>query len=348
MKTVIADMYYHKKHKKLNLSLIKGISSKASLVIVNKKGFYTNEDIGDNDSIDVFHYLPSKYDKVRNFCILLHLFLLYIRLCISKINYDSILFLSTNNICCNYAIKLGLFKGKKIVVIHHYDIDRTIDSIKETKMFQQTMNQYEHIVFAPFIKKGMIDHLGIDSHRVHIVPHPLFIADNNQCYNIERSNIIIGIGRNNSLSFMKTLVDIDQKYPLVNKNKIKMRTNGETYKGRNVEIFKVNDISQNEFNSILEGSKACVVIYERSYRYRYSGVIVDALSHGCTVICNDIPIGRYYADICPNNCMVIKNAADLFEIAKSSLKDFDIREFKQYLAANNNSVIIEKLYEVLV
>lgn len=347
MRVIVADMYFHKKHKKLNLKLIREISTIASILLINKIGYYSQEDLSNYKCLNIFHYLPNKFDKLRNVCILLHLIILSITIRLKGIEYDKILFLATNNICCNYALLLRLFKKNSIIVIHHYDIDRTIDSKKETILFKKRMHQYNHIVFAPFIKEGMQKYLGTNEKYIHVVPHPLFVSENNVIPNTSREHLIIGIGRNNDITFLQDLKKVDLKSDCKHKNFIKMRTNGESYLGINLEIFYARDISQEQFDDILYSAKACVVIYNDSYRYRYSGVIVDALSHGCIVICNDIPIGLYYKTICPNNCKVIKSAQELYDLANIELPVFDEEEFYQYLAENSNAVIREKLYDIL-
>lgn len=347
MRIIVADMYFHKKHKKLNVKIIKEISTFASTMVVNGGGYYSQSNLPGIDLLDSFYFLPRKIDKLRNIFILLHLIILSITLVVKKLKYDKIIFLSTNNICCHYALSLRLFKRGSVVVIHHYDIDRTIASLRESELFKKRMNEYDHIVFAEFIKEGMIKFLGTREDRIHIVPHPLFVSKENIYREIEKKNIIIGVGRNTDPIFLSNMVDIDKESGHKSLNHIQLRTNGTPYVGNNVELFNRQDISQDEFDELLYRAKACVVIYPKTYRYRYSGVIVDALSHGCVVICNQIPIGVYYKSICPKNCKIVKDAKELYDMAFVDIAEFDYNEFYKYLNENSNSVIREKLYEAI-
>lgn len=344
-KIVVAEMYYPEGHRLLNVELIEILSTFTKITIIDDGAYFNKKKL--RSKVDRWIKVnPIILKRIEVLKTLSHIYnLIQISVKLRKVYYDKIIFFSVNNLALYFS--LPFFKSDKIIVIHHYDIDRTLSRPIELKIFKRFMNKISHVVLSDFIKSGLEEKVGINSNKVFVVNQPFINKNAELKIKNDRSKIFIGLGRNNSEEFIRKLLELD-KYYTVGKLKyhIIIRSKNISYKGNNLTV--INDyLTREQYDDFLNTSSACIVTYPETYKLRYSGVIDDALSHGMIVILNDIPISKYFASLYPNNCLIIKSAEDLWNLAKNDLHSLNENEFNSFINSRKIELIKEQLESVI-
>lgn len=342
MNIVVADILYPEGHKALMTGWLKILSKDNDVTLIGKKGYFDSVESDGQlfNKIKVKQFFSKRIEFIKVFLYVFNLFIVAIAL--RKIKYDKILFLSTHNAALYFV--LPFFRRDSIVVVHHYDLDRTAALPFEKNLFCKYSNKIKHIVLAEFIADGLISGYNVREENVYVVYQPI-IKKFDDIHKI-RDNKLILLGRKYSEDFLNALIDLDKQSKKINRNKLLIRAKGINYSSPNIEVFD-KYLNYEEYCSLLESSSACVVIYPDTYKLRYSGVMDDAICHGIYILSYDIPVGRYFKAICPNCVSLFSSAKELWKIADSVIPKTFEEELKNFIGEHSDSIIIKQFQRAL-
>ncbi len=335
---VIAEMHYSKSHLKLNERYIDLISTFADIILVTD-GEYFRSKFDTIKTIKIKRFYSKRIDYLKYFLHVLNL--VQIAWKIRKIDYSSILFLSIHS---RSLLKcLGLFKKNSIVAFHHYDIDRMLNSDYETNLFNKRANKFKHLVLASFIKEGLCKKTSVLPENVYIVNQPKIV--NSQERELKKRDIVLSIGQAYNSILIDELIEKILSTNTELRYKLVIRTKNKTLKDKDVELFS-GFLEREAYDELFTRAVAILITYPDTYQLRYSGVIDDALSKGIPVICNDLPISRYFSKLYPHSCKIFLSINELIEILKNPI-DSENSDFRNFELSRTDSIIISQLEQAL-
>lgn len=346
MKVAIAEMYYPTGHKPLNENLLSKINEFAEIVLMDDGRYFSGENISHIDAKRI-RVKPRLSRRIEIRKTLQHAKnLLEIRRRLRAESVDALLLLSFN--VPAFGLVHRLFKGIRIIIMHHYDIDRMLQNPAEVRTFKRFMNQTDHIVLADFIGEGLITKTGIDAARVHVVDVPLLTkALTRDEVEHQRENLFVGLGRSNDENLIDALITLDKERSDHTINKVLLRSSRTCYNSTTLQV--INDFLPTAlYDKLLRQARACFICFPESFRLRYSGSIDDALSRGKVIICTDIPIGRHYAKAFPNNCLIAKTPEEFMRIAANFDRDFDFDEYERFTRMRSDERIMAQLKSAIM
>lgn len=347
MKLVIAQMMFPKGHRLLDEKFVKLITKFAEVIIIDDgKYFDLNKLPKEKITRFVIHpFFSPRIEVVKKFLHFINI--LQILFIITKLHLNDVVFLSIHPSI--YTWIGWMSKSLNITLIHHYDIDRTLSNTKSIRLFNKCANKVKHIVLAGFIKEGLLKHTTVKSENIFVVDQP-FIHDFDLTGVLQghNNNVIIAMGSNNDTQIVEQIIRYDKENPDINlKNKIILRHNRIKYIGHNVEVLN-GYLDREAFDNYLQNYKACIVIYSESYKYRYSGIIDDALVHGMIVISNNILVGRYYNKKYPSNCYLFNKIDELFRLANQEIPRVNEKELLEFANSHSDMNVLNQLKTVFV
>ena len=340
---IISDILYPEGHNALTSKWVSILSESFNITLVGKKNYYEGirKEIPEIPVIHVRQSFFKRVEFLKTLSVVINL--IRVAFAVRRINYDKIVFLSTHNAALYFAYRF--FKKGSIVVVHHYDIDRTMSLPWETRIFKKYANKIHHVVLAEFIADGLSENFMIDRDLIHVVYQPIIRKSENKSL-LKRNDRFILLGRKNSEKCVKELIELDKSFNEKNKYQFLVRAKNISYSSENVEIFD-KFMSYDEYCSLLDTNVACVVIYPDTYRYRYSGVMDDAISHGLYILCYDIPVGRYFKSQCPNNVRLFADTEELWKLASCNLPIIEEKEYEIFLESHSDSCVLDQWISVL-
>lgn len=338
MKIVIAETLYPVGHKSLDEKFIETLSSLGELLVINSNGYFSNKICEEYRTKTIKQFIPKYFEFI-------YTIVYFINLCIVAFNlrkeaYDKIIFLSTRIDSLFFA--LPFFRKDSIIVVHHNDIDRMLSRPFESFIFKRYMNEIDHVVLAEFIKDGLIEKTSVDERRVHVVHQPSLEKRSVEDMNLDtRKPVVIGLGQSMSQDYIDTLIAEDKNGDLDIKYSFLLRSKTTDYQGKHV-IVSTEYLDRRVYDERLLTSSVCIVFYPKSFNLRYSGVIDDALNHGLVVYCNDIAVGKYFANKYPNSCRLVKEDEGLVTPFKSSVSAADKEEINNFLLEHSGAFVTKQ------
>lgn len=351
MKIAIVDMYYEYGHKGLNTSLVKILNSFSDIILLDYQEYYKN--ISSSEKLSkiqlrrIFPIMGNRISRLIRNCLNLSIIC---RMLFRK-EYDAILIVTYDNI--SLSIMWTLLKRKPIYIIHHNNIDGFRDKA-ENFFFKRYMNHVNHIVFAEFIKEGLISKMNVNRDRVFVLDHPLVkmltIDVGNDCINKETTNkIFVSLGLGSDENLIQQLIEIDKENGYFENNcmKLILRSRLNNYESKGLKVF-TGILPEDEYYKLYKMSSAYLLLYPETFQNRFSGSILNALQCGKCVISTDIPIARYFSTYYPNNCRIITNIENLLtELTDFNLR-FNYKEYEELLRRHDDSTIRKQAMHIFV
>ncbi|EWM54103.1 hypothetical protein [Ruminococcus flavefaciens] len=340
---IVAEILYPIGHKTYDRKMIELLAHENSLTVLNYKGFL---DEFVNDNIEYVE-LPKQIIIKKHEPFIqsgIYYNLRVIKRIIKNKKYDAIIFLS----CNNSMLKIigNMFKGTKVFVIHHNDID-ALKTEKQLKKFKRGMNYVEHITLADFITEGLAQKTGCPITRIHTIPHPLisriFGYDDLQ----ERDKTLVGLGLSNDEAFIDSCIEIDKSLPNPLNYTIVLRSKIKEYKGKSLKIIK-GYLDDETYNRYYYSASAIIICYPKQFQNRYSSTLINAIAQNGRVIFNEFPMGEAESKKYPHIMSVVKRPNDLFTINESFFcSPIDQRERELFLEEHSDDKVIESLHNIL-
>lgn len=316
MKIAVVQMLYRKGHRVLDQGYVRLLSKDHHITIIDDGKHFPENFCNE---IGAEHYVvhPLMIKRCEFLKRLLHYFnLIVVLLTIKfhKVDCDAMLFVNVHNAL--YFIT-KLLPRKKIVIFHHEDIDAMLEYPKYVNQFDKVKNELYHICLAGFISEGLIKSTGVSPERVYTVYQP--VVFDKQKNNVQKENLLIGIGNSTDESVIEALVKQDKHTESKTvMNRIVMRSRKMEYSGDNVSVIS-GFLPRDEYELLYDRAKVSIVTYPSRYKLRYSGIIDDSLSKGLIVFANDNPCSNYFASKYPSCVKIFHNTRELWEMSQDIL-----------------------------
>jgi hypothetical protein len=347
MKIVAVEMLYPKGHKSLNKTLVKIMAKFADVLVMDYKNYY--DGLNETEKIKKFtlkrQFFARKGAPLIRLCFIINLLLIKLKL--RKVDYDAIVLFSINNITYSYA--RFLFRKKQVFVFHHNDIDMLSKS-REKKIFKKYMNTVDHLVFADFIREGLIVQTGIDGDKVHVVNHPITEPiPENKMNNSETNGkkTFVGLGLSNDEKLINELIELD-KLDLFNSpnSRVVLRSRNKKYRGNMIDVIS-EYLDNKDYMKMYQDATACLLCYPDTFKLRYSGSFINAMIHQKMIITTDILLGQHFNRKYPHNCIVVNNAKDLLQNIVNFNNTFDGSEYDKFLKEHSEDNISDTMRDII-
>lgn len=326
-RVLVAELLYPKGHKTINKHFLECISKSFDITLLDNNEYFTHIDpVIIKKRLFVKDKAVYRRERYKVFC---YFFTLRrIAEIAKKEKIEKVVLLSFHTI--SYWMAKCFFKGLKVFVVHHNDID----VLAKNKYFRFAFNYVKddiiHCVLEDFIKDGLISMYHVPSNLVHTVNNPIMLAPAGAT-TARKVVLFLGIGQSNDEHFIKKLIDLDQTNYLgdFRDGKILLRSKKYKYEGKIVTVF-TGFLEKEKYDNLYQRANACIVSYEATFNLRSSGSIEDAFRNRKKVIVTDFLAAHYYAVQYPNNCILCKSGEEIMELLKSYHEEYHQAEGLQF------------------
>ena len=260
----------------------------------------------------------------------------------NKYNCKNTLFLSYENI----STAIIAHRFERLFVVNHNNIDEILTSKVKHLFFTSLPINVEHIVFHQYIKNYLNNEVKIKN-KINVIHHPALLFDDKP---YEKPSPIVVFAPSSSSDF--TLDKIKYFFNILLKMK-KLVTIVTKNRFRNFLPNSLNIISKDYF-TIEEYKKwmvtADVVFVPLNFKYRISGVIIDALANNNLVFTTKCPFTEGYKRDYPfmiHFVETINSNKDILEIIKYSSNNCFLKDRKKFIKDHSILNISKKIKEII-
>lgn len=341
MKIAVVQTLYPIGHHSLDEGFVRILAKEHELCIVDD-GKYFPKSVFEKFNIEriiVPHFTIKRWEALKRILRRIDLIFVFLAIKVHRFNYDIILFLNFDNDI--YKIERWL-PNKKKILIHHNDIDVLTSSNESVRQgFDKAKDKFIHVCLADYISDAFKSYAHLRDDKVFTVHQPLVFKPNKT---IVKEEFVVGIGNSMDERYINELVSLDKTCSLP--CKLILRSRLTNYIGRNMVII-TGFLERSKYEELYNKSKASLVTYPLSYKFRYSGIIDDSLSMGLVVFSNDTLCGRYFASLYPDSVFIIDDVKEFWSklrkgLPSQSKKDnllFYERHSDDYVARQFNNAI---------
>ena len=332
-------------HKRLDSLLIEYLSTFAEVTVVSPENWY--QDLPKN--VNIVNYDPSKLNAI-NSSRKYHYYsfkLMNFASMLDKIeNFDYIIAATFNTI--NFAISPFLFKNpKRIYIIHHNNTDQLTNK-KAHYFFSSYAKKVNHIVFNEFIGSFLKEKYKINN--IVVLPHPLY---KNDVITKSRDTLYtcVGLSNSNDEDVIKQIIykEKDEKVFQTEKINVVLRSKESCFNNGYLNVIN-GYLKTTEYDFYINNSYSIFLPFPKSFRYRMSGTLMDALSNRKIVLGTNIPLLQNYSKRYPKICYIVKDIDDFIEKLQQiqNINYYDlINEFERFEQDHSPVKIINILKEKL-
>lgn len=344
IKVSVIDTIFPIGHKKLNNILINLLpKEELDLLVINSNNFFEEE----NEKNIKFKKINIRKNYSRYSLMILFQIVYYFKIWIKLFfrNDDILLFFTFENLAFSFANIL--FCNKRKILFHHNNTS-FLSSKLHLFFFKFYMNSVEHIVFAEFIKKRLIE-LGVKENLIFVITHPI-PKENTVKVSLEKQpSFFLGIGYASDEGLYKEIIEYEGKHNFLRTNDIHIVLRSKKMEFSNTNISIINShLSEEDYENLNKNSIAILCLYPKTYNYRFSGAILDGLRNRKKIIGTDIPIIQHFSKKYPNLCHSFNDVGDLFMLMKKIKESkFEEEDYKLFLRDYDDSVIKKQLKKII-
>lgn len=218
-------------------------------------------------------------------------------------------------------LKLFGRKGTEIALIHHNTVDLLSEDGKAAQAFEKYRDRAFHFVFENYIRDHLISERNVAPERVFVIPHPLI---DRRPPKEEKTFDCVSLGNAGDERFINAFVERERNERVFEKAGLRV-----FFKSKTTEFddgwltVKKGYLSTEEFSSLMRSAKRALIFYPDTYRYRVSGVAMEAVGYGARIVANPIELFRRYAEEYPGLIEPIERGEDLLSLLSSDAPDGD-------------------------
>ncbi len=349
MKSVILDINFAKTHKNFNTEFIRAINHHSDIIIVDDNEAYGN--------VQNTNYLYIKSKLIYRFTknsILNRIFMIinFIKSYRSVCNLDADkIFYLNHDIVVLFLCLLFVRKKVKISIylVHHKHVDELNNHIK-LRLFNSYKNQVNHIVLADYIKNYMINDIKVNRKNIFVCKHPIynrdkitFIKDN------KKPTTFISLSISNDERIIDEIINNKKLNDVLKEFNIKLYIKSKIYNHEtsNLKVFN-NFLDENSYNSLYNNCSGILLLLDKTFEYRISGTMIDALSLGKIVISTNIACAQYYRKDYPNMVKISNNADDLIlQLTNNNFNESQLMEDHKRFRIDNSLNNLSKQFKYI-
>lgn len=248
-----------------------------------------------------------------------------------KEKFDYIVFATFDEYMSCIAMKLFRDADSRLFITYRNNLDEIDRLIKKRNAFRSYCKKINHIVFEEFQREHLISEYKIPADKVYTIPYPKRdrVAEEPIIYDF------LAISNTNDEEWIDKLIEIEERSEIIKKNGLQVvfRSKKRTYDNGFLHVIK-GFIENSEYNHYLGASSTVFIPYPSTFRYRMSGVMIEAFSNHKRVIGSNIPLLNAYKERYPRICKTVNTFDELLcEIVNkekgSNLDDSDFVQFEE-------------------
>lgn len=305
MKVLIADFLFAEAHRDVNTNFIYAFTNIGDIDVVSLNGYYEKQRAEFEERNIKLLNITKKRRTGKLGSRLFSLSLMKdTAFYINNASYDAIVCLGFETVF--FGLGLVEIRGVPILLFHHKNTDELRSLIKRLA-FNTYKNKVYHIVFENFFKNRLVNEIGVLNENVYVVPHPAKIYDTN---GISEKYDCVAISNSNDEDFISEAIIRENEF-LQHGLHILFRSKTKEKEGA-VEVIK-GFMEKEKYDELIMEGKTIFVPLPKTFVYRLSASIYDALSRKKTVFTTS----KYYADEYekryPGICRYVETVDQLIE-----------------------------------
>ena len=306
MKLLVVDFLFVNAHKDMNINFIKSISAFAEVDVVSLNGYYDNQKelFKQNRIILLDIDIDRRTGPLGSRRFSLELMKRTASF-VKRKKYDAVLCLGFETTL--FGLGLPGFSGCPLFVFHHKNIDELTSKMKRLA-FGIYKNKVYHIVFEEYFRNRLVDEIGVQANRVFVVPHP---AKPIKCVSTEKIYDCIGLCNSNDEAFIVDAVERENDFLKRNLHVLLRSKRIEKHNGA-VEVIR-GFMEKEVYDELMAAGKTIFVPLPKTYVFRLSGSIYDALSRGKLVYTTSKYYAEEYARRYPGICFYVDSVEQLIQ-----------------------------------
>jgi hypothetical protein len=329
-------------HKRLDEKLIKYLATFAEVTVISPRDWY--KDLPSKINIITYNpktYLSKKIDSKHFYSIKIMNFAARIK---KKEKFDYIFAASFDT----YAFAIGRFffnNQNNLYIMHHNNTDSLYRN-KVDIFFKSYVKDVNHVVFEKFISDYLAKKYRIKKDNILTLPHPLY---KNNCNNNKKKIDCVGISNSNDENWINEIINLEKKNEILKRHglSVVLRSESKTYDNGNLKVIN-GYLKKTKYNYYINNTNKIFLPFPKTFKYRMSGSLMDALSNNKIVLGSDIPLIKRYSQQYPKICYTVKNPKDFFEQIKNIKVSKDNKMVKHDFKEFNNAHSQQKITEILV
>ncbi|GAA0182416.1 hypothetical protein SH2C18_48020 [Clostridium sediminicola] len=338
MKIIILDYLFPKNHAPLYYKIINYLTNVGDVKVIARNGYYSKHknDWKDVELEEIRVDMDGRNMIIRKLQSIVSM-LKTRKVVAGNINSAKVVF-TFDTIA--FAIGRLFLKLDNFFILHHKNIDELKNPVKKF-FFKTYMNKVNHIVFEDYFKEYLVQKIGVDEKRIHVIPHPTFKSVTS---NEEDIYDCIGLSNSNDENFIKEIIDDERKNGRLKMAKQQVILRSKKYQFDNGYLKVITGyLSKKDYDNYIKKCKGVFIPLPSTFEYRVSGVIYDAISNYKVVIANNVPIIKSYEEKYPLLCIGVNNVEEFFakvdelKYCITTKKDFD-----QFIKFHDKDIIIQK------
>ncbi len=246
---------------------------------------------------------------------------------LDKINhYDYIFFLSYHTVAIYLAKILFREYKTRVFITHHFNIDDLLSSSIKRFFFNRYVTKYNHFVFEPYVKDYFVLQYKVDKGKIYVLPYPK--TKHEYLYQKDGEKYdCLGISSSNDEKWIQEIIEKEKVERMFEKNRITLLLRSKKYEYNNGYLKVINAyFTDEEYYSLYVNANCIILPFPKSFQYRMSGSIIDALSNGKKAILSDIPLFRDYAKRYPSICRVGISPDHIIEAIKKYKNEIETEQ----------------------
>lgn len=354
MKNAVIDFRYEKGHLELNKILIEILSSFGTLDIYdNASAYYLNSTRGITCTNPLSILRAGRRSSSGQQNGLIKRLIDFQNMVMEGIamhaeSYDRIFVFTFDTIVFAFG-RLLFFRSRNLYLFHHDNIDE-LDNRFKLWFFQRYMNKVSHIVFEEYMREYLVREIGVRPERVFVLPHPLYAAGSGQAAEkTVRENIFAAVSNSNDDALVGEIIEYEKRTQRLSENHCRMviKSKIHTYESESLKVFH-GFLEREEFDALVARARSILLLYPASYHYRMSGMMIEALSGGLSVLGRDIPLLAHYADRYPRSCAIFSSVAQLFDLITASDHTANEEEIARFKTEHSAQAVREAFQKILI
>lgn len=340
MRLLVADFLFVDAHKDMNVNFINAISGFAEADVLSLNGYYDDQkESFRNKNVEVLDlYIKRKSGSLGARCFSLELMKRTAE--VTRENkYDAALCLGFETTL--FGLGLPSFKELPLFIFHHKNIDELTNKIKRL-FFGSYKNRVYHVVFEEFFRNRLIKEIGVPTHRVFVVPHPVKRIVSLQT---EQKYDCIGLCNSNDESFIQEAIGREQVFRQEGL-RILLRSKKVEKKDGYVEVIK-GFLEKDKYDELIAAGKTVFVPLPESYIYRLSGSIYDALSRNKLVYTTSKYYAKEYERRYPGTCKYVDSVEQLIESLQKYRHDDVTLSFQKFIEGHSIETVTRDIEEMV-
>lgn len=343
MKVLYIDPFSSSSHANFNRMHIEAIRKVAKdMHFVFKENYWKEVGV---QVTEVCYAIPSSYfgknkgGLINRFYMCLVLW--KIRQNVPLNQYDKIIFAAYEEISLYFA-----FFAVPLYLINHNNISTLNNRVKRF-FFKRISKRNTHIVLEPYIK-DYLKSIGVK--KVEVVRHGLISPYPNNSLRVNnpllhKQFLFSPSMQSVDVEFMEKLVRDKSfiKYLEEHDLFLVLRSKILHSPSSNIQILS-HYMSKEEYMAYFSGATAILLVYPKSFRYRVSGVLLEAISCGKNTLMSDIEIFRQYESLFGTNAYfsTVNSLIQCLDcILEGKNKIFNLSEEQRQFYMPNYSVVLK-------